>query len=140
MPVRSEVSILMLFASLHLVAQIAHGYSHNAANVDLTLSQLVFVVLVITILPWLAVVVAWKRNVTSGASLFALSMAASFLFGYIGHFVLDSPDLYSNVFGQYSGTFFHTALVLALLEFSGLIVGVLLTVYGISRSDRAYGP
>lgn len=140
MPVKSEVSILTLFASLHLVAQIAHGYSHNVANVNLTISQLVFIILIITILPWLAVVVAWKRSVTIGATLFALSMAASFLFGYVGHFVLDSPDLYLNVIGVYSGTFFHTALVLALLEFNGLVIGVLLIGYGINRSDGAYGP
>ena len=100
MLVKSEVSVLILFASLHLVAQIAHGYSHNVANVNLSLLQLIFVVLIVSILPWLAIVVAWKRNVTIGASLFALSMAASFLFGYIGYFVLDSPDLHSNVVGE----------------------------------------
>lgn len=132
-----ELFVLILLASLHFLAQIAHGYARQVANVHLSLPQLAFIVLVVTILPWLAIAVAWKMDLVRGATLFALSMAASFLFGYVGHFVLDSPDLHSNVVGQYGNMFFHTALGLALLEFNGFVFGLLLLVHGARPSDRA---
>ena len=59
-----------------------------------------------------------------GSALFSLSMAASFLFGYFFHFVIGSPDLYSNVVGEHRGIFFHSAVILSLLEFSGFVLGL----------------
>jgi len=57
------------------------------------------------------------------AGLFSLSMFAAFLFGYSFHFVIDSPDSYSNVVGEYASVFFHSALNLAILEFVGFVFG-----------------
>ena len=134
MHVKSSVLVLFLAASLHLIAQLAHNYSHDVAGVDLSLTQLVFVVLVVTVLPWLAIVVAWKWHLTRGVALFALSMAASFLFGYVNHFVLDGPDLHANVVMDHRSLFFHTALMLALLEFGGFVLGLSILAQGAIRS------
>ena len=58
MRAKHEMLVLILVAFLHLIAQVAHSYAHQIANVMLSPSQLVFIVLVVTILPWLALVVA----------------------------------------------------------------------------------
>ena len=55
-------------------------------------------------------------------------MYASFVFGYLLHFVIDSPDLHSNVVGDGAGVFFHTALNLALIEFVGFAFGLVAAV------------
>ncbi len=57
-------------------------------------------------------------------------MGAAFLFGYLLHFVIDSPDLHANVAGEYSTVFFHSALGLALLEFVGFFFGAYLVARG----------
>ena len=49
-------------------------------------------------------------------------MVASFAFGYLLHFVIDTPDLHSNVVG--AGVFFHSALSLALIELVGFAYGL----------------
>ena len=67
---------------------------------------------------------AWCRSVRFGAGLFAASMTAAFLFGYLLHFVIDSPDLHSNVVGDHESVFFHSALSLALIELVGFAYGL----------------
>ena len=71
-----------------------------------------------------------------GSSIFSLAMAAAFLFGYLLHFVIDSPDLYSNVAGPPQGLFFHSALSLAIMEFVGFFFGAYLFIRGIGRERR----
>ena len=83
-----------------------------------------FIFLVVTLMPWVAVFLAWKVSIKWGAAVFSVSMAASFVFGYLLHFVLNSPDLYSNVSGEHSVIFLHTALYLALVEFAGFAGGL----------------
>ena len=50
-------------------------------------------------------------------------MVAAFIFGYLLHFVIDSPDLHSNVIGEHKSVFFNSALNLALIEFVGFVFG-----------------
>ncbi|WP_428115234.1 hypothetical protein [Candidatus Poriferisodalis sp.] len=80
------------------------------------------------LMPLAAVWLAFRRSVRLGAALFAASMYASFVFGYLLHFVIDSPDLHSNVVGDGAGVFFHTALSLALIEFVGFAIGLVAAV------------
>ena len=75
-------------------------------------------------MPWAAIVVGWKWGMGKGASLYALSMALSFLFGYIFHFVVDGPDLHANIALEYRSMFLHSAAGLALTEFSGFVLGL----------------
>ena len=123
MRARSERLALLLIALAHLAAQVTHGSSHIAAEVPITAAQFAFIIAVVTLLPLLAVAVAFQRDVRSGAELFAASMLASFAFGYLFHFVVDTADLHSNVVGEHSGLFFHSALSLALIEFRVRPVG-----------------
>ncbi len=127
-PARSDGLALLAIALLHLVAQVAHGYSHVAAGVPLTVFQQLFVVVIVTVAPLAAVYAYWKLDARRGAGLFAVSMGAAFLFGYLLHFVIDSPDLHANVAGEHSSAFLHSALALALLEFVGFFFGAYLAV------------
>ena len=120
---RFEQVTLLVLALVHLVVQLTHGYSHIEADVSLSAIQQVFIYVVTTFMPLAAVYVALRKDVRLGASLFAVSMAAAFLFGYLAHFVIDSPDLHSNVVGDYADFFFHSALNLAILEFVGFAFG-----------------
>ncbi len=121
----------------HLAAQVAHGSSHIAAAVPITAAQLAFIIAVVTILPLLAVVVTFRRDVRSGARLFAASMVAAFAFGYLFHFVVDTADLHSNVVGKRSGLFFHSAVSLAIIEFAGFVYGLSVVVRQGSGRERA---
>ena len=124
MRVRPERITLLLIALVHLAAQVAHGSSHIATDVPITAPQFAFIIAVVTVLPLLAVAVAFWRDLRSGARLFAASMVASFAFGYLFHFVIDSPDLHSNVVGEHRDLFFHSALSLALIELAGFALGL----------------
>ena len=121
---RFERSTLLVVALFHLVVQLTHGYSHIAADVPNTAMQQVFILAVATLMPLAAVFVAFGKDVKLGASLFAISMVAAFLFGYLFHFVVDTPDLHSNVVGDHKDVFFHSALNLAIIEFVGFAFGL----------------
>ena len=114
----------LLFLADYSGNGITHGYSHVVADVQNTPSQLVFILLVVTIAPLVTAYIAWKVNIRKGAGLFAVSMTAAFLFGYSLHFVIDNPDLYSNVVGEHESLFFHSAVNLAIFEFVGFVFGV----------------
>ena len=64
-------------------------------------------------------------------------MLASFAFGYLFHFVVDTADLHSNVVGEHSGLFFHSALSLALIEFAGFVYGLSVAVRQGRRQGKA---
>ena len=114
---------LLAIAGLHLVILGIHGYSHIVANVQISSLQWIFILLVITIAPLAAVYITWRGNIRKGAGIFALSMLSAFLFGYTLHFVLNSPDLHSNVIGEFNNFFFHSALNLAIIESVGFVFG-----------------
>ena len=123
-----EPLTLLAIALLHLAVGVTHGYGHIVADVPNTVLQQAFIVIVVTLLPLVAVLVAFRRSVRLGAVLFSASMAASFMFGYLLHFVIDSPDLHSNVIGEHEAIFFHSALNLALFEFVGFATGLLIAI------------
>ena len=91
---------------------------------------LLFVLLVVTIAPWAAIYLAWRRTVKLGAALFSFSMAASLAFGLILHFAIDGPDLHSNVAPEHGTGFLYSALGLAAVEITGFVLGVQIWVGG----------
>ena len=121
--VRSDIASLAIVAALHLVIGGVHQYAHVIAEVESSPLQVLFIVLVVTIAPWAATLLAWKRNRTIGAVVFSVSMVASLVFGLLLHFAVESPDLYSNVAPTYETVFLHSAMALALVEFVGFVLG-----------------
>ena len=104
--------------------QVTHGYSHSVAGVENTPLQLIFILLVVTVAPLAAAYISWTSNIRNGAGLLAASMVAAFFFGYFVHFVIESPDLHLNVTGEHAGIFFHSALILAIVQFGGFVIGI----------------
>ena len=108
MRVRPEKRSLLAIAALHLVVGAVHQYAHTVADITYTTFQLLFIILIVTIAPWVAVYLAWTRKMWIGASLFSISMGAAFLFGFLLHFVIESPDLHVNVPVEYRSVFLFT--------------------------------
>ena len=121
--VRSDIASLAIVAALHLVIGGIHQCAHAVAEVESFPLQVLFIVLVVTIAPWAAIWLAWKRNLTIGAIVFSVSMAVSLVFGLVLHFAVESPDLYSNVAPVHRSLFLHSAMALALVEFVGFVLG-----------------
>jgi hypothetical protein len=128
------LSKLLRFALTIVIAHAAvatlHGAAHQALGVSLSVSQSLFVIIVIAIAPVLAGLLLWKKPSAAGAVMLALSMAGSLVFGVYNHFVALSPDHVSHV-GAMSNSawvtvFQATALLLPLTELAGTVVGLLL--------------
>lgn len=128
MRVRPEKRSLLAIAALHLVVGAVHQYAHTVADITYTTFQLLFIILIVTVAPWVAVYLAWTRKMWIGASLFSISMGAAFLFGFLLHFVIESPDLHVNVPEEYRSVFLHSAWALAIVEFVGFVVGAFVGV------------
>ncbi len=133
--VRSDVTFLAIVAALHLVIGGAHQYAHGVAGVENSPLQILFIVLVVMIAPWVAIWLAWRRNLMIGSVLFSVSMAASLVFGLAVHFAVESPDLYSNVIPVHRTLFVYSALGLALVEFIGFVLGAHIAIR--SRHTRS---
>ena len=121
---KSEIPSFVVIAALHLITGAVHHYAHVVADVQNSPFQLLFILLVVTIAPWAAIYLAWRRTVKLGAALFSFSMAASLAFGLILHFAIDGADLHSNVAPEHGTVFLYSALGLAVVEFTGFVLGV----------------
>jgi hypothetical protein len=108
---------------LHLVVTLAHGWAHSAAGVPLGWASLAFVVVVIQAAPMIGLAWMWT-NPRAGARLIGLAMSASLLFGLINHFVIPSPDHVNHVIAQWRPLFVSTAIVLAVTEAAGAMLGL----------------
>lgn len=117
-------SIIYSLVLVHAVVSGFHGWSHFYTGVPITLAQNIFIATVIVSMPLLAVVLLTRRRMNAGCAMLSLSMLGSFIFGVVFHFILDTPDLYSNVYGHGSQMFFISAILLAALELIGFVGGL----------------
>ncbi|HEX6716948.1 MAG TPA: hypothetical protein VF088_07545 [Pyrinomonadaceae bacterium] len=117
---------------LHIVFSIPHGMAHSDLHIQMALWQNIYIWVVITLLPLVAAVLIWKRPRT-GFLLLLCSMAGSFVFGVFYHFISAGPDNVASHAGHASaGMFLWTAVLLALIEAAGFVIGLL----GWSRSRQ----
>lgn len=105
---------------------VAHTASHAGQHVlFLPAWQLTYVAVVVYAAPVVAAILLWTRFRRSGAWLLAVSMAGSFAFGLLYHFLVPGPD---NVFAQPPGpwrdAFVVTAVLLSLLQAAGVLIGL----------------
>jgi hypothetical protein len=99
----------------HLVISAAHGSAHDGAHVPLSLGANLFVYVVILAGPLLGIALTWW-NARAGGWVVALTMAGSFVFGVVNHFLLSSPDHVAHVDPQWRPLFTVTAVLLAVTE------------------------
>ena len=132
-PVTRAVSLDRLMAAVvvvHFVVAGVHGVAHVGAGVALTAAQLVFVVVVITAAPVYGLYRHYRGPGAQGAAILVASMAASLVFGWIFHFVADTPDdvaqVEPDVVGAWARTFASSAYAVAGIELLGTLLAVAL--------------
>ena len=108
------------------VVNVAHTASHAGQHLmSLPGWQLAYIAIVIYAAPVVAASLLWTRYRLAGAWLLAASMAGSFAFGLLYHFVIPGPD---SVFTQPPGTwrtaFGVSAALLLPLQGAGCLVGL----------------
>jgi len=108
---------------LHALALVVHSQSHQAIPVPLSALQNAFAVGVIVIAPLVAAALIWRGFPRIGGTLLGAAMLGAFLFGFINHYVLDSPDNVAQIPATDWGNVFSlSAHALALLELGGVLV------------------
>jgi hypothetical protein len=110
----------------HFAVVMFHGSAHTQLKVGLAPWQTAFVLIVIVIAPLLAAILIWTRLSRFGFGLLSLAMAGALVFGVYFHYLTISPDQVSHLPpGDAQGTFRLTALLLAITEAIGLVIGLL---------------
>lgn len=103
-----------------------HGQAHKELGVGLNTWQTLFVNVVITAAPLVAMVLVWTRQARWGYLLLALSMAGALLFGIYHHYIAVSTDHVSHLPpGDAQKMFKTTAILLIVTETIALAVGIL---------------
>jgi hypothetical protein len=147
-PVTRAASLDRLIAAVvivHFVVAGIHGVAHVGAGVALTAAQLVFVVVVITAAPFYGLYLHHRTPGPQGAAILVVSMAASLVFGWIFHFVADTPDnvarVEPDIVGAWAAAFGSSAYTIAGIELLGTLLAVALLRNALSaRRQRRRGP
>ena len=109
--------------ALHALALVVHSQSHQAIPVPLSWLQNAFAVGVIVIAPLVGAALIWRGFPRIGGTLLGAAMLGAFLFGFINHYVLDSPDNVAQIPAtDWGSAFTLSAHALALLELGGVVV------------------
>jgi hypothetical protein len=107
----------------HLVISVVHGAAHGGAQIAMSLVANLFVFVVILAGPVLGLALSWRAE-WLGSLIVALTMAGSLVFGFVNHFLLDSPDHVSQVEEQWRMLFGTTAVLLTITEMLGLGIAI----------------
>jgi hypothetical protein len=113
--------------ALHAMVTVAHGAAHSTLKIVMNGWQNAYIFIVIFLLPLVAGFLIWKRA-RGGYLILFLSMLGALVFGGYYHFVLAGADNVSAV-GHHAMTswaqrFQVSAVLLALVEFAGVVAGV----------------
>jgi hypothetical protein len=111
--------LLILVVVAHLAVTVLHGRAHAGAAVPMSTAANLFIFAVIVVAPLVGAVLLWFFSPQAGAWLLALSLAASFVFGVVNHFILESPDHIARIASDWKGLFTATAVLVALTEALG---------------------
>jgi hypothetical protein len=103
---------------MHLALNLIHGVAHIEAHVPLSKAAGLFVFVVILIGPLGGLALTWPAR-RIGAWIVAITMASSFVFGLVNHFVLAGQDHVAHVAPQWRPLFASSAALLAVIELVG---------------------
>ena len=103
---------------IHLAVSIIHGLAHTGAHVALSPSGSLFVLIVILIGPLAGLALMWPAR-QLGGGIIAITMAGSFVFGLVNHFLIAGDDFALHVDLQWRTLFTATAILLAGIELVG---------------------
>ncbi|HBB87975.1 MAG TPA: hypothetical protein DC047_10200 [Blastocatellia bacterium] len=113
--------------AFHVIVTAAHGTAHNSLTILMNGWQNAYIFIVIVLLPLVAAYLIWKRARLGYLILF-VSMLGALVFGGYYHFVLAGGDNVNTVahhaMRSWAQVFRVSAVVLALVEFAGVVAGV----------------
>lgn len=114
-----------LLVWFHAIIAVLHGLAHFEMSVWLSVFGTTFVMLVIGLAPFLALLLLHSRWQKPGALLLALSMLGALIFGLWSHFI--APGI-NNVTQMHAGSWYFpfliTSILLAILETVGVAIGL----------------
>jgi len=114
---------LVVAVLMHLAVSIFHGAAHTGAHVALSQSATLFVFIIILTGPIVGLVLTWPAR-RVGSWIVAITMAGSFVFGLVNHFLIAGDDHVSHVDPQWRALFTATAIILAGLELLGSALAI----------------
>lgn len=100
---------------IHVITHALHGLAHAKIPIPLSLSQGLFIGIVIMLMPVIAAALLWTRLSRTGLLLFLSSLFGATLFGLYNHFIVLSPDHVSQVAFTGWGLLFQLTAVLTLI-------------------------
>jgi hypothetical protein len=117
----------VMIIALHVMVTVMHGTAHTSLKILMSSWQNTYIYVVIVLLPLVAGFLIWKRA-RGGYLILLLSMLGALVFGGYYHFVLAGADNVSTVAHHASHSwaqvFQVSAVLLALVEFAGVVAGV----------------
>ena len=121
--------------ALHSLALVVHSQAHQAVPVPLSALQNAFAVIVIVIAPLVAIALIWRGSPRFGGTLLGASLLGAFLFGFINHYILESPDNVAQIPAtEWGNAFTLSAHALAVTELGGALAA--LWLLNASRTAR----
>jgi len=115
----------ILVVVLHILVQVPHAVAHTRLHIDVSRWQNLYILIVINLLPIIAALLIWRRK-KSGFLILLLSMAGSFVFGVFYHFIAAGTDNVNSLgLHPWSNTFLWSAILLALVEAAGALIGLI---------------
>lgn len=100
---------------IHAIAHALHGLAHAEIPIPLSLSQDVFIGIVIMLMPIISAVLLWTRFSRIGFWLLLSSLFGAILFGLYNHYIVISSDHVSQVSFTRWGLLFQLTAVLPLI-------------------------
>jgi hypothetical protein len=113
---------LVTIVVLHLAISFVHGAAHSGAGIGLGLAGSLFVYIVILAGPIVGLIIGLRRR-RLGASFVAYAMTGSLVFGVVNHFIIQGSDHVTHVPEAWRTSFTVTAILLAVLEAAGALIG-----------------
>lgn len=118
---RYGIAILVIHAVVGLIHEIAHW----SLAIELSTRQELGVWIIFVVAPIVTLYFLWTNRLRWGFLLLLLTMAASFVFASVNHFVLITEDhVFHAPQGQLRWLFQATAYVMAVLEVVGMAIGL----------------
>lgn len=108
----------------HTIVSVVHGKAHQHLQIPLGIAPKIFILLVITIMPLMAMALIWSPWIKVSSALLVTSMMGSLVFGILYHFMIPGPDhVLHQAANEWRTTFQITAALLALIEIAGCWIG-----------------
>ena len=121
---RSLERIGIAIVLLHLLASTLHSAAHLNLHIEMNAWQSVYILSVILVLPLISAVLLLRKRARIGFWLLFCSMLGSLLFGGYYHFIAAGADNVASLGDHaWAPAFQLTAVLLALTEAAGMVIG-----------------